>query len=321
MKITCDVIRDILPLYAEDMVSRDTKNLVEEHLIGCEACRNELDELCKPRKLPVETDASSLERVGKSIRRRGVLAVMAVLLFVATLLIGGSLMLDAPIYLTAEQAIASVEALEDGTIRIHPTDIVTSTGSCMGAVDETSVGENYGVVYATKLFMLLFPREKTPYENMPAEIQELVSKEDWGTHRYQLDGGASSYNIWYVNPRNGMADTLLWDAGKPHPQVPLKAVNYHLAYYVAILAVLCIVGLFLEKKFLNRWYGKLAGLLPVLCGCMAVSVIIVTAGQLVELWGEFTEALLESIIVAIPMSLCVLSVRQLIRLNRQDRGL
>ena len=36
MKITCDIIRDLLPLYAEDMVSQDSKALVDDHLCGCD---------------------------------------------------------------------------------------------------------------------------------------------------------------------------------------------------------------------------------------------------------------------------------------------
>ena len=42
MKISCDIIRDLLPLYAEDMVSEDSKHLVDDHLCGCDACVKEL---------------------------------------------------------------------------------------------------------------------------------------------------------------------------------------------------------------------------------------------------------------------------------------
>ena len=38
-KINCNVIQDILPLYIEDAVSDDTKELVEEHLQNCEICQ------------------------------------------------------------------------------------------------------------------------------------------------------------------------------------------------------------------------------------------------------------------------------------------
>ena len=42
MKISCDVIRDLLPLYVEDMLSNDSKNIVDEHIEQCESCRDEL---------------------------------------------------------------------------------------------------------------------------------------------------------------------------------------------------------------------------------------------------------------------------------------
>ena len=35
-KISCNVIQDIMPLYVDEIVSEDTKKLVEEHLKECE---------------------------------------------------------------------------------------------------------------------------------------------------------------------------------------------------------------------------------------------------------------------------------------------
>ena len=45
MRNECNIIRDILPLYADKMVSADTASFVEEHLIGCAECRAELEKL------------------------------------------------------------------------------------------------------------------------------------------------------------------------------------------------------------------------------------------------------------------------------------
>ena len=42
MRNECNIVRDLLPLYVEDMVSADTRAFVQEHLNGCEACRREL---------------------------------------------------------------------------------------------------------------------------------------------------------------------------------------------------------------------------------------------------------------------------------------
>ena len=41
MRNECNIVRDLLPLYTEDMVSKDSREFVEEHLNRCEACRKE----------------------------------------------------------------------------------------------------------------------------------------------------------------------------------------------------------------------------------------------------------------------------------------
>ena len=40
MKISCEVIQDLLPLYVDQICSEHSKCLVEEHLRECEKCRN-----------------------------------------------------------------------------------------------------------------------------------------------------------------------------------------------------------------------------------------------------------------------------------------
>lgn len=45
MKISCDVIEDLLPLYVDDMVSEDSRQLVEEHLKECTTCQKMMEEM------------------------------------------------------------------------------------------------------------------------------------------------------------------------------------------------------------------------------------------------------------------------------------
>ena len=47
MKITCDVIEDLLPLYVDDVASGDSRALIEEHLNERESCRKTLDDMRK----------------------------------------------------------------------------------------------------------------------------------------------------------------------------------------------------------------------------------------------------------------------------------
>lgn len=64
-EINCNIIRDILPLYVDEVVSEDTKKLVSEHLEGCPGCRQELEQLRKPVAIPVEREAGPLKRFKK----------------------------------------------------------------------------------------------------------------------------------------------------------------------------------------------------------------------------------------------------------------
>lgn len=45
MKNECSIVRDILPLYLENMVSDETGTFVKEHLKGCPECTAELEAL------------------------------------------------------------------------------------------------------------------------------------------------------------------------------------------------------------------------------------------------------------------------------------
>ena len=47
MKISCNIIEDLLPLYVDDMVSEDSRQLVEEHLKECTTCQKMMEEMKK----------------------------------------------------------------------------------------------------------------------------------------------------------------------------------------------------------------------------------------------------------------------------------
>ncbi len=53
--ITCNVVKDILPLYIDDVVSDDTRKIVEEHLGSCSACRIEAEEMKRGIEIPLDS--------------------------------------------------------------------------------------------------------------------------------------------------------------------------------------------------------------------------------------------------------------------------
>lgn len=42
MKVSCEIIKDLLPLYHDEVCSNDSMAMIEEHLIGCDNCKAEL---------------------------------------------------------------------------------------------------------------------------------------------------------------------------------------------------------------------------------------------------------------------------------------
>ena len=74
-KINCNIIRDILPLYVDGVVSADTSALVEEHLTECEDCRQEAERMKAHMSLPdsgevEEAEAKVIKDFKKEFRKK-----------------------------------------------------------------------------------------------------------------------------------------------------------------------------------------------------------------------------------------------------------
>ena len=50
MRLDCDVIRDLMPLYMEKLASEKSCELVEEHIKECESCKRKLEEMREPKE-------------------------------------------------------------------------------------------------------------------------------------------------------------------------------------------------------------------------------------------------------------------------------
>ena len=72
MKMECDIIRDLMPLYAENMVSEKSREAVDSHLEECAECKNIYIEMTAP-KIPVQFStepAKSFQRYMQKEKRR-----------------------------------------------------------------------------------------------------------------------------------------------------------------------------------------------------------------------------------------------------------
>ena len=84
MKITCDVIQDLMPSYIEGILSEDSKALVEEHMGTCQECRKMLEIMKEEQgkeQNQMRSSAATLKKIRKKlIVRRVLTATVAVIL-------------------------------------------------------------------------------------------------------------------------------------------------------------------------------------------------------------------------------------------------
>lgn len=118
MKITCNVIEDLLPLYVEGLISNDTKLLVEEHLNVCSNCKKQLELMKNPKKIPMDTNIEPFKKVEKKLFLKKVqLITLSIILVLITSIISIAY-LTSPKYLPYSSDIMSLKEYEDGTVII-----------------------------------------------------------------------------------------------------------------------------------------------------------------------------------------------------------
>ena len=94
--LPCAVVRDLLPLYHDGVVSSDTSDLIETHLEGCENCRYELNSIRSDEKIEgnlIEQDKDfyfkEFRDGVRTLRRNGTIRGVLIALAVVVVFFGG----------------------------------------------------------------------------------------------------------------------------------------------------------------------------------------------------------------------------------------
>lgn len=117
MNMSCGVIRDLLPLYAEDLAGEESKALVAEHLESCPDCRKIYEELKTP-PAPAPDGAEALRAVKKELRRKRLTAVLLAALLVFLPLFALFARSTDKIAVPWEKDLVRVESAEDGVLTL-----------------------------------------------------------------------------------------------------------------------------------------------------------------------------------------------------------
>jgi len=342
MKISCNIIRDLLPLYAEDLASDDTRALVDEHICDCESCTNFLKELRLDMPVPMETETDSLKKVKKTILRRRALSIMVSVFTVITLASLVITWLFTPFQLTKEQALDDFYVREDGAVVLDYSPYVI--GRSLSGMNENWFIHQYSTRYDVwkgdnrksieELYGsdgIITEEEKRRYENIDVvygtwESTDGKVKSDapipWLEDAVMVSG-ANDWNWWYFDPTGLGNDILLYDAGK---EFPLKEDRIHFApmYPILFFGGICIaLSLFALHRFAKKpWLKELSMRFLILMSSLVVSILFVSNGRIFtsyvgvinQYWGWFIS------MNAAFLTLTTLFWRQLYLLNRQDKA-
>lgn len=93
-KTNCNIIKDILPLYVDGVVSDETKSFVEEHLAACPDCVAEAERLEQSIEVPASkkvtfAEVTVIKKAKKKIFNKKVLVALCSLACATALFFGG----------------------------------------------------------------------------------------------------------------------------------------------------------------------------------------------------------------------------------------
>lgn len=77
MKITCDIISDLIPSYIDDVCTDDSRRLIEEHIRTCEKCRQKIGYMADPINCPEISEDAEVKEPFLKIKKRNRIHVIA----------------------------------------------------------------------------------------------------------------------------------------------------------------------------------------------------------------------------------------------------
>ena len=256
MNRDCEIVRDLLPLYAEQISSEASADFVREHTAQCPQCQAVLDDLLKPTPVIRDTNTQAMRSIRMKLKKRTLLSVLTACLIIFTLLAGIFVCAVVPVWLSVDEAIVYTEQQEDGSIKVKLADRVCHI---------TNHSNNRFSCQGMRLDWIL----KAGRSQNPNPSEHALS--------FQPDDKQA---VWYYGKFTGESDTMLWgESISSTENTYYRQMDRSLLYIVCISAftgiVLLACGIALRKKRLGTWLLSFAAFFI----CCALSTVFVTGGH------------------------------------------
>ena len=123
-KISCDIIRDLLPLYVENLASLDTRKMIEEHIKGCDECYKQLKEMQEKVIIPSDTVIAPMTALKKKINKKKVSIIIMTVAAVTAIVMLVLVWMNTPILLEYNDNLIKFNSYENGSILVTLSDEV-----------------------------------------------------------------------------------------------------------------------------------------------------------------------------------------------------
>ena len=255
MKNECSIVCDLLPLYAEDMVSEDTAEFVKEHLGNCPTCRAELEKLRKPVQ-PVaaqhvpDIDAEPLKRLKKALLMEKVQAILRTAAVLLALMLSGLSFLTAPEYFAYSQELVTVTEGANGEATISFSSEITDY-KLQRIADPADKQTVYHLEVWTCAWDRMFSKPGA---------QDVTVKPENG-HELLI------YFTQFINQSSSNSAVCIYGEIEPDSggwmALPGLSMGYWLAINIVLLVILGVIWLNLRKKEKPRRLVERLILIPI----------------------------------------------------------
>jgi len=236
MKITCNVIKDFLPLYIEDMLSDDSCAIVESHVTECEECRNHLNEMRTFNVIPVDRNASPFKKIKSTLFKKKILTIIFSVMFSLVLFIVAINFLTAPEYNPYSERSVTIKEISNGLVLANFEDNVHGYDIYSYPTDDNT-GYIYHIITWNSIWNRNVKKSITKNTLINPNLEKVVA-----VYYYQANGNEDILIYGKdINPDGGI----------------VTLPSLFLAYYATIAIVFAIIcGVFMlivyrNKKVLN----------------------------------------------------------------------
>lgn len=157
MKVTCAIIQDLLPLYVEHLASEDTCLFVEDHVSTCVDCREQLQEMRLPDRLPADHDISPFLKLKTTLWKKKVQTIFFTCLAALVLAVTVIAYIVSPVYLPYETHPVTLTEREDKSVMAVFNEEATGYGVSSSPSDDGS-GYVYHIVAWDNIWNSSFAR-------------------------------------------------------------------------------------------------------------------------------------------------------------------